>query len=257
MSAPAARGGRTATGMLTSGPAPSFPAPRLCGVSGSVTVRGMFLVMAKKRNKAESDTAAGGSALPAPPPPTEDSPAPPAAADALPVLSALHLRHPGFIENMCSTYADAARVCFARHHESPQVLRVQDGATNSERTVSWTPPTPQVRAAWDNSDDATRDGAYSVSLATVEATRNLVAVGRARNKSGADWLLVPAEDAEPEDFEGTIRLEVSGVDEGPIGARFNEKVKQAQAGDSNLPAIVSVVGFHSLRVRLGDVEQPS
>lgn len=238
------------------------PRACLCGSCGSVKVREMFLVMAKKReSKAEPSTATGGTALPPPPPPAPDPPppaSPPAvAADALPVLSELHRRHPGFKANLCSAYADAARVCLSRHHDSPRTFRIQDGTENSERSISWDSPTAQDRAAWNNSDDATRDGAYAVSLAAVEVTRRLVAVGRAHTKTGADWLLVPVEEVEPDDFEGTIRLEVSGVDEGSIGGCFNEKVRQAHAGDSNLPAVVSVVGFQSLRIRVGDVEHPS
>lgn len=238
----------------------------LRGAGDSVNVREMFSSVAKKQKKRDkradapprlAPARAGLPATPPSEPPAPPSPAPTDVAGPLPVLADLHQRHPGFYANLCGAYADAARVCLSRHHESPQLLRIQDEVTNTERNIAWHPPTAQVRAAWDNSDDATRDGAYAVSLATVEVTRSLVAVGRARTKSGADWLLVPAAEVEPDDFEGTIRLEVSGVDEGTVGARFNEKVKQAQAGDSNLPAIVSVVGFQALRVRVGDVEQPS
>ena len=60
-----------------------------------------------------------------------------------------------------------------------------------------------------NADDATRDGAYSLSLAAIESTLNLVAISRAETRSGADYY-VGAPDAV--NLEDAFRLQISGTD---------------------------------------------
>jgi hypothetical protein len=47
-------------------------------------------------------------------------------------------------------------------------------------------------------------------------------------------------------LEGCVRLEVSGVNAGTaadVKRRLQEKISQTLRGESNLPAIASVVGF--------------
>ena len=84
-------------------------------------------------------------------------------------------------------------------------------------------------------DDTTEAGAYCLALANAEVTRGLVAVGRAQGRTGVDYYLGPADGTE--DLETSVRLEVSGTDEGNLStmkARLRQKLEQAGRVDSNL-----------------------
>lgn len=110
--------------------------------------------------------------------------------------------------------------------------------------------------AWANESDATRDGAYAVSLAAVEVREDLVAMRRAETLTGADYY-VAASGSDPDDLEHSFRLEVSGTDSGDMGVvrqRLMQKQAQARAGRSNLPAIAAVVGFKAIVVAIARVE---
>ncbi len=55
-----------------------------------------------------------------------------------------------------------------------------------------------------------------------------------------------------------MRLEVSGVDAGTyddVAKRLRVKIRQAQLGNSNLPALVGVIGFSAKLLMLGDVPE--
>jgi hypothetical protein len=160
----------------------------------------------------------------------------------LPSLHELHRRHPGFHTNVCKAYADAARVCFSRHHKSPQVLLVDDDGARSDWRVVWENPTLAVQRSHANTDDATRDGAYAVALSALEATRGLLALQRAERRSGADYLVVPPGS---DLLEDAIRFEVSGTDlsEPDVRSRMREKRQQLMASRRDLPGLACVVGF--------------
>lgn len=163
--------------------------------------------------------------------------------ERLPKLTDLHKRHRGLTPAVCAYYAEAASVCMSRHHEPPRELRVASPNGNTVRVAEWTEPRQRERLAWANRDDATRDGAYCISLAAVEAELGWVAISRAETRTGADYYVGPKDSI---DLEDAYRLEVSGVDEGDDGAvnrRLGEKVRQALDGKSDLPAVATVVGF--------------
>jgi hypothetical protein len=123
------------------------------------------------------------------------------------------------------------------------------------RQVEWVPPSPRQRGAWNNRDDATRDGAYCVCAAAVEAESGWVTVDRAETRTGADYYIAPAGQAA--DLEVAQRLEVSGVDESEpsvVAHRLTEKIRQARRGDSTLPAVAAVVGFKAALVLIRPVE---
>lgn len=169
----------------------------------------------------------------------------------------LDKRHPGISIGVALSYAEAARVCLDRHHASPCKFQIQDNDSTHLANAEWNASGNALNAAWANKDDATRDGAYGLALAAVEETRKLVAVGRAETRTGADYYLseIPVQ---PDNFEGSVRLEVSGTDNGDnsvISARLAQKLKQAKNGISNLPAIASVVAFSALRIASADLEQ--
>lgn len=110
-----------------------------------------------------------------------------------------------------------------------------------------------MKRAWNNADDATRDGAYSLSIAAIEIELGLLAVERAETRTGADYYMAPSS---PTSLENAYRLEVSGVDHGneaDIRRRLNEKIQQTKHGSSNLPAIAAVVGFLERRIAIEQV----
>jgi hypothetical protein len=83
-------------------------------------------------------------------------------------------------------------------------------------------------------------------------------VGRAETRTGADYYL-----GTPggifDDFEESVRLEVSGTDAGGdsvINGRLRQKLRQASSGCSNSPAMASIVGFSALQIVSADVEDP-
>lgn len=168
----------------------------------------------------------------------------------------LSTRHVGVSNGVSDSYAEAARVCLDRHHESPTEFQIKDNNVEDRATANWTSADERTRNAWANKDDATESGAYGLALAAIEEMRGLVAVRRAETRTGADYYL-----GEPgsmsEDLEASLRLEVSGTDEGNevvITNRLRHKVGQARQGNSNLPAIALVVGFAALHIESADVE---
>jgi hypothetical protein len=124
---------------------------------------------------------------------------------------------------------------------------------SEEVLVYWRRPGQQIRDAHNNADDATRDGAYSVSLASVEEMQGLFAIKRAETRTGADYYVsLPGGD-----FEDALRLEVSGIDRGDAGSisrRLAAKVEQARRGNSNLPAMAMVVGFEAALISMSSVK---
>lgn len=176
-------------------------------------------------------------------------------ADPLPDLRDLHWRHPGLTASLCESYAEAASICLSRHHEPPAQIAIARGSSVCRREVDWPPPDDRAKRAWANRDEATRDGAYSLSLAGVEAEYGLVAVSRADTGTGADYYIAPP--GEHEDLENAYRLEVSGIDRGgesDIRSRLQQKILQVRNGLSGGPALVAVVGFAARRIALKEVE---
>jgi hypothetical protein len=165
-------------------------------------------------------------------------------------------RHPGVTPVISASYAEAATVCLGRHHQPPQPISLQDRDAIMSVNAEWEPADERTRNGWANMDDATEYGAYGLALAAVELTRGMVAVRRAETRTGADYYLgLPGRRAD--DLESSFRLEISGTDQGNesvIQARLRQKVEQALAGTSNLPAIATVVGFVALKIVTADVQ---
>lgn len=164
-------------------------------------------------------------------------------------------RHPALTAAIASAYREAATVCLSRHHVSPIRVSLIDNGQNSEGKVSWTAPDQRTINAWANETDATEAGAYCCVIAGVEHVRGQVALRRAETGTGADYYIGDP-DANAEDLEDCIRLEISGVDKGDldvISARLRSKIEQANRGDSNLPAVAGVVGFAHKIVIISDV----
>jgi hypothetical protein len=178
----------------------------------------------------------------------------------LPALADLHERHYGLTEAIARNYAEGAAVCMQRHHISPKpVAVVADAEPARDYLAAWTAPTERQLAAWDNRDDATRDGAYGMVIAAAEAHFGYVVVGRARAGSGSDYLFStrpPGEAGdEPLDFQelDLYRLEMSGIDrclgDAQLDARVREKLQQLRDRRSALPGLAGVVAFNFALVK--------
>ncbi len=172
-------------------------------------------------------------------------------------FSDLRERHRGVTEAVGRAYAEAAGVCLDRHHVSPQPFHIVDAPNERRAFAHWAAPDERTKDAWANRDDATEAGAYGLALATVELARGLVAVRRAETLTGSDYYLgTPGEAAHS--LKTLFRLEVSGVDSGDearLAARLNQKIRQADRGNSKLPAIALVIGFRALKALAADVEK--
>lgn len=158
-------------------------------------------------------------------------------------------KHPGVSAAVCESLTEAAEVCLSRHHSPPATpLSIRCCGSTTQALLVWTEPDEDSLRAWNNRDDATRDGAYVVSLAALELELGLVALSRAETRTGADYYVgLPGSG----DLEVAYRLEVSGVDTGDqtsIRGRLREKLRQAAGGTSNLPAFASVVGFREASI---------
>jgi hypothetical protein len=167
-------------------------------------------------------------------------------------------RHPGLTQPIAACYVEAARVCLDRHHMSSTEFTVQNGSETVRAMVQWETTDERVRSAWANDIDTTEAGAYACALAAVELTGGLVAIRRAETGTGADYYIGPP-DQPFDDLEGCLRLEVSGIDRGTAAAvarRLQQKIEQAAAGNSNLPAMAGVVGFRAQLIQLEVVEAP-
>lgn len=170
-------------------------------------------------------------------------------------FSDLAARHSGVSSGIGLGYEEAARVCLDRHHASPATLKIRDNVAESEANAEWAATDAALKNAWANEIDTTEAGAYGLALAAVELTRGLVAIRRAETRTGADYYIdVPG--AQSDDLETAIRLEVSGTSEGSasvIESRLKQKLEQTNKGESNLPAIATVVGFSQLRIVIADL----
>ncbi len=167
-------------------------------------------------------------------------------------LDRLHERHPGLTPALGQSYVEAAWVCLARHHHPPVIFSVNHAGNQLKRTADFLTPDKQTKNAYANEIDATEAGAYGLSLAAIESVAGMVAVRRAETRTGADWYIAPIGEL-LEDLESCVRLEVSGVNAGTgsdVNRRLQEKIAQAARGNSNLPAIASVVGFKVLEVAI-------
>ena len=173
---------------------------------------------------------------------------------AFPDLYQLFERHTGFYRPLCVAYADAAGICLGRHHESPTDFELVTDTSSCFRELSWLVPTIETKANWNNSDDAVRDGAYSVALAAVEVELGYVSLMRAEKKTGADYYVGPP----GTDVENAFRLEVSGTeaDGAEVEYRLKEKLKQLRAVSDDL-GYACIIGFKVKRVALSSLEDQS
>jgi hypothetical protein len=180
------------------------------------------------------------------------------AQEDLPQLRSIRTpKHQGVSRAVCESYSEAAEVCLARHHVPPRTsIHLVCRDAESDGILTWSAPDETAKLSWRNRDDATRDGAYVVSLLAVEHVLGLVAISRADTRSGADYYLGRPEQ---DDLEEAVRLEISGVDAGgvpEVRRRLRDKEAQVARGNGSLPAYASVVGFRAATVLVSLVDGP-
>jgi hypothetical protein len=172
-------------------------------------------------------------------------------------LDGMDQRHKALTPPIAANNKEAAEVCLSRHHLSPLEVTLSDNGEETPGEVVWSPPGSLTLGAWANTIDATEAGAYCCVIAGVEAIRGLFAVRRAETLTGADYYIGPIE-AGVNDLEDCIRLEVSGVDASDrrdVNKRLLQKVRQARAGKSSLPAVAGVFGFYAKLLMVRDVPE--
>ena len=171
-------------------------------------------------------------------------------------LENMSTRHTGLTYFSAGCYLEAARVCLDRHHTSPTDFLFENDQEEGVTVVEWETTDDRTRGAFNNNDEATRDGAYVFALAALEMLSGLVAIRRAENLTGADYYVAPI-GKYTEDLEGCWRLEVKGTDQSK--ARMRSKLKEAIIqllnGESDLPAIAAVIGFKEKLIILKTVEE--
>jgi hypothetical protein len=167
-------------------------------------------------------------------------------------ISDLHLRHFGVPPGLSQSYYEVASVCLQRHHNSPCQWLVELWHSSEDTySIEWSHPTDVMRRGYANSDDATRDGAYTMALAAADAHLKMRTFLRAETRTGCDWYLAP-DDVDPRgldlDSDGVVRLEVSGIDRDTretLLSRASRKLHQLAAVASELDSLTGVVGFRS------------
>lgn len=173
-------------------------------------------------------------------------------------LADLNERHPGIAPGLAAFLLEVTSVCLERHHTSPCLVGIHaDWEDDREYVTHWPTPGDREHRSYNNTKDATEDGAYCLALAGAEAHLGLVAMSRTGQGTGADWLIGPSTGiVNPEDgelvLEDFYRLEVTGIgdrdDANYIQKRLRAKVEQAKNGASFYPAVASVVVFKSGQV---------
>ena len=165
-------------------------------------------------------------------------------------------RHIGLTEEIANYWTQGARVCLDRHHQPPVSVVIKRERQEMVADAIWEATDERTRRAWANELDTTEAGAYALILASAELFDGLVAVSRAETETGADYYVAPI-DADPDDLEEHLRLEVSGVDRGNeavVQRRLRDKLSQLSRGSSNLPGVAGVIGFQAKLILLAKLE---
>lgn len=146
----------------------------------------------------------------------------------------------------------AASVMFQRFHDSPEDGAISAGGTRHMTSFNWDAPDARTVATHQNTDDATRDGAYAVAFAALRQLGPFVFVHRAERKSGADFVLV----REGDDGGPYVKLEVSGIgkgDQAAVARRLRQKVDQVKRPDPAQRVVAVVVRFERPEVAVEGV----
>ncbi len=164
-------------------------------------------------------------------------------------LTVLTTGMPGLTPAFGTALAEAAIVCFSRFGHAPGTVISVEGLASAKYSLNWsqTVPMSQLVSSYADIQEATEFGACGVAIALLQKQTGLVVVERSAKGGGFDYYV-----AEPnwtgDLFQGTSRLEVSGILESPSQIRGRVVAKRKQIGKSaasGLAGFVAVVEFSS------------
>lgn len=159
---------------------------------------------------------------------------------------------PGLTPEVGHTLAQAAAVCLQQSSHAPGVSLECVGSFKSVYELHWSEPANAEQAArtWADQQEATESGAVGVAIALVRKAASKVVWQRSAKGTGVDYWLCDAGD-EPQLFQGTSRLEVSGIRTGSsamVEQRARQKLKQVERSNSSgTDAYVAIVEFSTPR----------
>lgn len=136
---------------------------------------------------------------------------------------------------------EAASVCLCDQRHSNGVDFKVNGEFKQTFSLHWPKVTPQMKAAWNDLEIATENGAYGIAILLLKKLASLPAILQSRKKTGFDYWLT--------DGSGNFdaRLEVSGILNGTasnIQSRLKKKLKQTDpSDDTSLPAYAAIIEF--------------
>lgn len=171
-------------------------------------------------------------------------------------LSSLLDGMPGLTSEVAGTYVQAASVCLEGNSHEPGVIFTCAGWRKADFALQWPnyDDAAQVSRTWGDDQFATECGAYGVAIALVCELSGKVVWSRSAKGPGFDfWLCDPDAQPAPLLFQGTTRLEVSGILRGSDQVAGRIKVKTMQISPSNssgTDAYVVVVEFGSPQARV-------
>ena len=154
---------------------------------------------------------------------------------------------PALTQALGQVYAEAAAVCLDNQgHQEPVVLSVRR-IDRPGYILRWPQLTETMRRAYNDLERATELGAYGVAILLVRARTGLTAIYQSRKGPGFDYWLGPADTENQLVFQGSARLEVSGIlcgTESQFLTRLKKKLGQMKVSDATgLPAYAVVVEF--------------
>jgi hypothetical protein len=147
----------------------------------------------------------------------------------------------------------AASVSLELQGHAPGVGMAASGDYAADFSVQWNRTSEQIKRTWNDDQDATEYGAYGIALLLADRFEGLTVVERAKKKTGFDYWLGPKSHDPAALFQGTTRLEVSGIANGgapKVHERVQEKKEQVARYPNPLPALVIVVEFGNPQSRI-------
>lgn len=160
-------------------------------------------------------------------------------------LAALSEGMPGLTAACGQAMAEAAAVCLESRSHQPGVLLVCAGLVLEHLRVEWLPVDDQSWRTHADMQEATEWGACAVAILVVKELTGMVVIERSKKGTGFDYWL-GTKDYEGLPFEGTPRLEVSGILNGTrsqINSRMRQKKEQIGRSDHLAAGFVAVVEF--------------
>ena len=173
-------------------------------------------------------------------------------------LPALHLHvlstDVGNLTPVCGAFlAESAAVCFEnRSHSTGVPLKVR-GITETVFSIHWTAITEVHKHCYNDTDDATEDGAYGIAILLMRELTGKKVIERSKKGKGFDYWIGES-DEDDLIFTNKARLEVSGILNGTdseIASRFRRKSDQVKPSDnSGFPAYVAIIEFSQPKARV-------